>query len=54
MYRHGLTLVDEQTKQMRDPKAVFTEAEMAEFVRRSAETNRGNRGGRITFHLRQG
>ena len=54
MYRRRLTLVDEQTKQRRDPQVVFTEAEMAEFVRRSAESNRGNRGGRIAFHLRQG
>ena len=49
MYRRGLTLVDEQTKQRRDPQVVFTEAEMAEFVRRSAEANRGNRGGALRF-----
>ena len=49
MYRRGLTLVDEQTKQRRDPQVVFTEVEMAEFVRRSAEANRGNRGGALRF-----
>ena len=54
MYRRGLTLVEEHTKQGRDPRAVFTEAEMSEFERRSAEANRGNRGGRIAFYLRQG
>jgi hypothetical protein len=54
MYRRDLPLTEEGTKRRRDPNVVFTDAEINEFKRRSAEANRNHEGGRIAFYLRKG
>jgi SAM-dependent methyltransferase len=51
LYKQGITLVDPETKAFREPRAHFSDTQLAEFENRAKESNRAGRGGRGTFHF---
>lgn len=53
LYRRGLPFFEAAVNDYRDPRSIFSEADMAEFERRSTEVSRQNKGGRLAFYLRR-
>jgi SAM-dependent methyltransferase len=51
LYKQGVTLVDPKTKAFRDPRAHFSNTQLAEFENRARASNEVRRGGRGIFYF---